>query len=161
VSLLGTLEQEDPWVAQLRRLLVSKYLAIGEEKWKRKQGLPSNDDLLPSHYRHGYDFVRTVELWEDRTFVSAGLRQGQRCRRIEIAMRNEGISFALLPVFSRLSHLTREEENDIIHELQSGRYDDVQQLGFDLSALARDYQQWFNDEINALLPVQLSQLFLL
>lgn len=161
MSLLGTLEQEDPWVAQLRRLLASKYFAIGEKKWKRKQGLPDNDDLLPNHYRHGYDFVRTVELWEDRTFVSAGLRQGQRCRRIENAVRNEGISFALLPVFSRLSHLTREEENDVIRELQSGRYDDVLQLGFDLSALARDYQQWFNDEINALLPFQLSQLFLL
>jgi hypothetical protein len=161
VSLLGTLEQEDAWVAQLRRLLISKYLAIGEEKWKQMHGLPDNDDLLPSHYRHGYDFLRTVGLWEDRAFVSAGLRQGRRCRRFEIAIGNEGISFALLPVFSRLSHLTREEEDDIIYELQSGRYEDVQQLGSDLSELARDSQQWFNHEINVLLPIELSQLFLL
>lgn len=160
VSLLGKLNQEDARVAQLRHLLVSKWLAMGEEEQRQEDGLPHNDDRRSRRHGHRRNFLTAIGLSTDSTFVSPGLKQGRRHRRIETATGKEGVSFALLPVFSRLSHLTREEEITLIKELQSGKYDDILQLAFDLSPLARHYQQWYNNEIDTILSIKLSGLFL-
>jgi hypothetical protein len=160
VSLLGKLTQEDASEAQLRHLLASKGLAMGEEEQRQEDGLPPNDDRRLRRHGPRRNFLTAVGLSKDSTLVSPGLKQGRRCRRIEIATGKEGISFALLPVFSRLSHLTREEEITLIKELQSGEYDEILQLASDLSPLTRHYQEWYNNKIDTILSIKLSELFL-
>jgi hypothetical protein len=154
VFLLATLEGEEPLEAQFRRLLTSRYLAKREENWNqhRRNGWVHADIVrLPNYYREGPSFLQSEGLWEHREYVSISLSQGRRSRRIEINTGIEGISYALLPIFPRLPHLQLAEEDALIQELLGGSWDDILQLGRDLSPLAGRYQPWFEHEITILI----------
>ncbi|PCG89380.1 Hypothetical protein PENO1_104970 [Penicillium occitanis (nom. inval.)] len=158
VSLSRTLKENDSRDTQLRHLLVSKYLAIGEEKWRQKHGLPKNDASIPAHYSQGPNFLRHEGLGEHMNLASDGLKQGQKCRRMENATGIEGISFALLPYFPQFIHLTRATEDALICELGKDEWYDVRELAVDLSPLARDYQDSYNKEVDAWLKLTKSPI---
>lgn len=153
VSLSRTLEEEDSRDTQLRRLFVSKYLAMGDEKWRQQHGLPEDDTSIPAHYGQGPNFLRQEGLGEHTNLASEGLKQGQKCRRMENATGIEGLSFALLPYFPQFIHLTRATEDALISELEKDEWYDVRELAVDLSPLARDYQDSYNKEVDALLKL--------
>ncbi|CRG92884.1 hypothetical protein PISL3812_09959 [Talaromyces islandicus] len=149
ISLLPTLQDEDPWEGQLRRLTGSRHLAEEEETCLAKDGYTlENATSLPNYYRQGPDFLREQGLWNDRETISKGLSQGHKLRRIERAIGFEGISLALLPAFPRFPHLALDQETRLIFLLRNeNRFEKILKLGSMLSSFSRSYQNWTNYQL--------------
>ncbi|EED22517.1 hypothetical protein TSTA_060150 [Talaromyces stipitatus ATCC 10500] len=124
VGLLPMIKDEGLLEAQLRRLLASRHLALKEERWLQENlpWPPDNIASIPNAYRRGPDFLRNEGLSGHIQYAAVnGLSLGQRSRRLENDVRSEGIAFALLPVFSKLSHLDSSQEKELNKKLQDER----------------------------------------
>lgn len=149
VGLLPQCRGEQPWEAQLRRLLGARHLALQYDRWLAEtgQGGLAHIDLLPSAYRSRHRFLEHHNLPPtDR--VRKILAVGERILRIERNIGVRGISLMLLPIFSTFSDMSRKKEDEIVNLLVShATYSGTIQIASIFSTVLDYYQVWYSRQV--------------
>ena len=118
VGLLPQCRGEQPWEAQLRRLLGARHLALQYDRWLAEtgQGGLAHIDLLPSAYRSSLSFLEHHNL-PPTGRIRKILSVGERLLRIERSIGIPGISLMLLPILRFYRHRTTSQQCWIITKI--------------------------------------------